>query len=113
MKKLKPLLIIVFIILFLIIYLYYQNTQLQVTNYLISDKNIPSDFNNFKIIQISDFHNTKYKRLRKKDFIEYGDLELNITNSKVTCKNTNETIELVCKVFQLLEYFITNSEQIL
>lgn len=52
-------------------------------------------------------------KLRKKDFIEYGDLELNITKSKITCKNTNETIELVCKEFQLLEYFINNPEQIL
>lgn len=66
MKKLKPLLIIIFIILSLIIYLYYQNTQLQITNYLITDEMIPSDFNDYKIIQISDFHNTKSKRLKNK-----------------------------------------------
>lgn len=49
----------------------------------------------------------------KKDILEYGDLSLDINKSVVTCTSNNQSIELVCKEFQLLEYFITNTEQIL
>ncbi len=49
----------------------------------------------------------------KKDILEYGDLSLDINKSLVTCKTNMESIELVCKEFQLLEYFIKNHEQIL
>lgn len=49
----------------------------------------------------------------KKDIIEYGDLSLDINKSIVTCKKNNQSIELVCKEFQLIEYFMKNSEQIL
>lgn len=49
----------------------------------------------------------------KSDVISYGDLKLNISNSKLTCTTTNETVELVCKEFQLLEYFFNNPTQIL
>lgn len=49
----------------------------------------------------------------KKDIICYNDLKLNTSNSKLTCIGTNETVELVCKEFQLLEYFFNNPSQIL
>jgi DNA-binding response OmpR family regulator len=51
--------------------------------------------------------------LKKKDVIEYGDLELDISSSKLTCIKTNNSVELVCKEFQLLEYFMNNPKQIL
>ncbi len=51
--------------------------------------------------------------LNKKDIISYGDLELNIHNSKLKCIKTGEELELVCKEFLLLEYLINNSCQIL
>ena len=49
----------------------------------------------------------------KSDTISYGDLKLNTSNSKLMCATTNETVELVCKEFQLLEYFFNNPTQIL
>lgn len=49
----------------------------------------------------------------KKNIVEYKDLMLDINTSSLTCKTNNEKIELVCKEFQLLEYFMNNSEQIL
>lgn len=49
----------------------------------------------------------------KNDVISYGDLKLNTSNSKLICTTTNETVELVCKEFQLLEYFFNNPTQIL
>ena len=49
----------------------------------------------------------------KKNIVEYKDLMLDINTSSLICKTNNEKIELVCKEFQLLEYFMNNSEQIL
>ena len=51
--------------------------------------------------------------IKNKNIIKYGDIELNIATSKLNCKNTGETVELVCKEFQLLEYFMRNPNQIL
>lgn len=62
-------LIIIAILVLSSIYLYYENTKLQVSNYNIINNNIPIDFNNYKIVQISDFHNTKSNVLTK-DIIE-------------------------------------------
>lgn len=50
---------------------------------------------------------------KKKNLIEFGDLILDLSKSQVTCKKTKESIELVCKEFQLLEYFMNNPNQIL
>ena len=49
----------------LLIYFYYENTTLQITNYSISSSKIPNEFNDYKIIQISDYHNEKSNRLNK------------------------------------------------
>lgn len=48
-----------------------------------------------------------------KNILKYNDLELNLDSSKLVCLSTNDSIELVCKEFLLLEYFMNNPEQIL
>ncbi len=48
-----------------------------------------------------------------KNTLQYGDIELNSKTSKLLCTTTNDSIELVCKEYQLLEYFIINKEQVL
>ena len=71
MKK-KTIIIISVMIAILVLcalYLHYENTKLQVSHYNIINNNIPVDFNNYKIVQISDFHNTKFKTLTN-DLIE-------------------------------------------
>ena len=57
--------IILIIIIMTSLYLYYENNKLQISNYNIINDSIPNDFNNYKILQISDFHNTKSKILTK------------------------------------------------
>ena len=47
-----------------------------------------------------------------KDSIETGDLKLNLKNNELTCIATNETIEVACKEFLLLEYLLKNANQI-
>ncbi len=42
------------------IFIHWNNTALQVTNYTISSKRIPGSFDGFKIVQISDLHNGEF-----------------------------------------------------
>jgi len=62
MKK-KVIIIIFIIVVLLSYYLYFQNTELQVSSYDIVDNRIPKEFNEYKIVQVSDFHNTKSNKL--------------------------------------------------
>jgi len=48
-----------------------------------------------------------------KDYIEFGDLRLNTKSSKLTCTASGEEISVINKEFQLLEYFMSNPNQIL
>jgi DNA-binding response OmpR family regulator len=50
---------------------------------------------------------------KSKDYIEVGDLKLNIKTTNLTCIKTNETINIICKEFLLLEYFMKNPNQII
>lgn len=47
------------------------------------------------------------------DLISFSDIKLNLRTSKLTCLNTNESIDIVLKEFLLLEYFMKNPNQIL
>ncbi len=49
----------------------------------------------------------------QKDYIETGDLRLNIKNTTLTCLTTNESIEVICKEFMLLEYLMKNANQVI
>lgn len=42
------------------------------------------------------------------DYVEVGDLRLNLKTSSLFCTTTNESIEIGCKEFQLLEYLMQN-----
>lgn len=77
MKK-KAIIIILIMVALLCYYLYFQNTELQVSGYDIVDSRIPKEFNEYKIVQVSDFHNTKSNKLT-------GDLvkEIKIQNPNV------------------------------
>ena len=69
MKKIIIILIGIILLLLVSFYLYYENNYLQVSNYNIESNKIPKDFDGFKIAQISDFHNTKSKKLTN-DLVE-------------------------------------------
>ncbi len=46
-----------------------------------------------------------------KDYIETGDLRLNIKTTNLLCLKTNESIDIMCKEFQILEYLMQNKGQ--
>ena len=47
------------------------------------------------------------------DYIEVGNLQLNLKTSNLLCTKTNESIEIGCKEFLLLEYLMQNKNIIL
>lgn len=49
----------------------------------------------------------------QKDYIEAGDLKLNTKTTTLYCTKTNETIEIICKEFLLLEYLMKNQNQVI
>ena len=49
----------------------------------------------------------------QKEYIEFGDLQLNISTSSLFCTSSGESINVINKEFQLLEYFINNPNRIL
>lgn len=57
----KRIILLVAIILIVISGIVYFITKVDVTKYTISDEKIPEEFNNYKIVQISDFHSKGYK----------------------------------------------------
>ncbi|MDO4283192.1 MAG: response regulator transcription factor [Clostridia bacterium] len=48
-----------------------------------------------------------------KNSIEAGDLRLNINTSNLLCVSTNESIDIICKEFLLMEYLMQNPNQII
>lgn len=48
-----------------------------------------------------------------KDYIEVGDLRLDIKTTNLLCTTTNESIDIICKEFLLLEYLMKNVNQVL
>lgn len=48
-----------------------------------------------------------------KDVILFGDLELSIRSSTLLCTKTNESINIPCREFLLLEYLMSNPNQII
>ena len=48
-----------------------------------------------------------------KDYLEVYDLQLNIKTSNLLCTKTNESIDVGCKEFQILEYFMQNQNIII
>ncbi|HAB67493.1 MAG TPA: phosphoesterase, partial [Firmicutes bacterium] len=90
---------------------------LQVSNYQIVNKNIPKYFNNYKIIQISDFHNTKSKKLNNDLIKEIKSQKPNIiviTGDLIDAKKTDidVAINFIKEINEIAPiYFITGNHE--
>lgn len=62
-KKIETLFVIALLFISIFCYLFYHNNSLQVRNYSIVDNRLGSENNDFKIVQVSDLHNTTSKNL--------------------------------------------------
>lgn len=88
----------IFILLLLCgIYITFENTELQLSNYEIINNKIPTEFNDFKIVQISDFHNEKSKRLTNMLINEIKNQKPNIiviTGDLIDSRRTNISVSI-------------------
>ena len=56
--------------------------------------------------------NVQLKKIssESKDYLEVGDIKLNLKTSTIICTSTNESIEISAKEFLLLEYLMQNKD---
>ena len=118
MNKKKIIILSILLVIFLIVfYLYYENTFLEVTNYNIVNDKIPDEFNDYKIIQISDYHNEMSNKLNK-DLIDKIKSEkpniIVITGDFIDSRNTNidVAIDLIKNIKDVAPiYYVTGNHE--
>jgi len=116
MKK-KAIIIILIMVALLCYYLYFQNTELQVSGYDIVDSRIPKEFNEYKIVQVSDFHNTKSNKLTD-DLVKEIKIQnpnvIVITGDLVDSRKTNidVAISFIKRIKDIAPiYFVTGNHE--
>ncbi len=101
----------------IIVFLYSQNFLLTVSNYKIINSKIPESFNNYKIVQISDYHNETNKLLNNKLIKKIKDIKPNIiviTGDLIDSTNTNidQVIKLVDGIKNISDiYYVTGNHE--
>ena len=117
----KKLIIIFSIICLLLIlcgtYFYFENTTLEVSTYQIASNKIPNEFNNYKIIQISDFHNNTSSKLTKKIVEKIKNQKPNIiviTGDLIDSTKTNVdiAIDMIKEIIEIAPiYYVTGNHE--
>ena len=117
----KKLIIIFSIICLLLIlcgtYFYFENTTLEVSTYQITSNKIPNEFNNYKIIQISDFHNNTSSKLTKKIVEKIKNQKPNIiviTGDLIDSTKTNVdiAIDMIKEIIEIAPiYYVTGNHE--
>jgi len=116
-RRLLFVLIFLFIIIFVSVYFYFENTKLHVSNYFINDTKIPIEFNKYKIIQISDFHNTKSYSLTNSLVEKIKEEEPNIivlTGDFIDSRKTNieVAINFIKRINNIAQiYFVSGNHE--
>ncbi len=117
-KKTKIITIIIITLVLLSLYLYYENNILKVSNYTITNEKIPNDFNNYKIIQLSDFHNTKSQKLTNDLVKEIENQKPNIiviTGDLIDANKTDidTSINFIKRINNIAPiYFVTGNHEV-
>lgn len=117
MKKLKKIGLLLIFFVSIYTFIYYQNNNLEVINYEIINSKIPASFNDFKIIQISDYHNTTNEMLNKSIEEAIEDIKPNlimITGDLIdsTYTNVDQAISLIDGIKEIAPiYFTTGNHE--
>jgi uncharacterized protein len=96
--KVKKLVLIVLILISLFIFSYYQNNFISIARINVNSKKIPSSFNGFKIVHISDLHNKRFGE--NQNYLVKSIKKLNpeiivITGDLVDSRRYNEEISMI------------------
>ena len=118
MKKIIIIFSIICLLLILCgIYFYFENTTLEVSTYQIASNKIPNEFNNYKIIQISDFHNNTSSKLTKKLIEKIKNQKPNIiviTGDLIDSTKTNVdiAIDMIKEIIEIAPvYYVTGNHE--
>ena len=118
MKKITIIFSIICLLLILCgIYFYFENTTLEVSTYQIATNKIPNEFNNYKIIQISDFHNNTSSKLTKKIVEKIKNQKPNIiviTGDLIDSTKTNVdiAIDMIKEIIEIAPiYYVTGNHE--
>lgn len=119
MKNRKAIKIIfIFVIaVMVVIYLYWGNTKIGVTNITVTSENIPDEFNGFKIVHISDLHNAEFGDGQKDliDKIEAQDADIIvITGDMIDSRRTDvdKAVELITGLGNKIPvYYVTGNHE--
>lgn len=118
MKKITIIFSIICLLLILCgTYFYFENTTLEVSTYQIASNKIPNEFNNYKIIQISDFHNNTSSKLTKKIVEKIKNQKPNIiviTGDLIDSTKTNVdiAIDMIKEIIEIAPiYYVTGNHE--
>ena len=91
-KKHIIMLAIVTVLILLIIWIAYGNTDLEIYKYNVKSEDIPSEFDNFRIVQISDLHNAEFEENNEKLLLMLKQADADIiaiTGDMIDSRNTD------------------------
>lgn len=109
--------IIILLLVFIAIYLYYENNALTLTTLEIKSEKIPEDFDGFSVVQISDLHNASFGKDNAKltEMISQADPDIivftgDIFDSRHT--DVNVSVSLVKKCTEIADcYYVTGNHE--
>ena len=96
-------------------FLHWQNTGVRLTNYSYYGKKLPKGFDGFKIVQISDYHNTSTLEKKILELTKQGKPDIiAITGDLMDCRRPNVTIALrlaqgLCNIAPV--YFVSGNHE--
>ena len=96
-KKFIVLAAIVAILILLIIWIAYGNTDLEIYKYNVKSEDIPSEFDNFRIVQISDLHNAEFGENNEKLLLMLKQADADIiaiTGDMIDSRNTDVDVAI-------------------
>ena len=85
------------VLILLIIWIAYGNTDLEINKFNIKSENIPAEFDNFRIVQVSDLHNSEFDKNNEKliEMLKKADADIiAITGDIIDSRRTNVDIAL-------------------
>jgi len=96
-KKHIIMLAIVTVLILLIIWIAYGNTDLEIYKYNVKSEDIPSEFDNFRIVQISDLHNAEFGENNEKLLLMLKQADADIiaiTGDMIDSRNTDVDVAI-------------------